>query len=191
MAEELPKAGKKNSKKLAIKTDTLVRETSSHYIRLIGDADRKARIMVVVNSILLTIAATAFTRTFDMIAFTWVSLVLLIGFALVSLFFSVISIKPELQNHIASQTEDNLLHYKKCSELSLREYARLMTETLTNDDKKRDAIIKELYYYGNLLTMKYKLIKQAYRFFFLGVTTGIVSYLIILLLNKTGVISPV
>ncbi len=171
--------GKKDSKKLDIKTDTLLRETSSHYIRLIGDADRKARIMVVVNSIMLTIAITMVTKSVNLAPFAWVSITIVIVANVISLFFSVISIKPELQSKSGVETEDNMLHYKKSSEYTLMEYSRKMIDTLTDENKKRDAILKELYYYGNLLTLKYKLIKSSYRIFLWGVVLCVISYMVL------------
>jgi hypothetical protein len=52
----------KDEKKKKIKTDLILKETSANYIRLIGDADRKARIMLVVNSIFLTLSVTLITK---------------------------------------------------------------------------------------------------------------------------------
>lgn len=174
----------KKVKKLygGIKTDSLLRETSSHYIRLIGDADRKARIMLIVNSIMLTAGVTVMSNVIDKYLLVWISATILICSNLISLFFSILSVKPELHNnHIAKETENNMLHYKKCSEYSLGEYSRMMMLTMGDEDKKMDAIIKDLYYYGNLLGMKYKLMKLGYRFFFYGIMVSVVSYLIILL----------
>ena len=105
-----------------IKTDSLLRGTTSNYIRLISDADRKARIMIVVNSILLTISATLLTKTVHQGPPTWISLILLIVSNLLSLFFTFISIKPEIHVRIKKDTEDNILHYEKCSEYSVRDY---------------------------------------------------------------------
>ncbi len=82
-----------------IKTDALLRETTAHYIRLIGDADRKARIMIVVNSILLTICVTFLTRVIFHIPHIWVSAAILICANLLALFFSILSVKPELRSH--------------------------------------------------------------------------------------------
>ena len=101
-----------------IKTDSLLRETSSHYIRLIGDADRKARIMIVVNSILLTLSVTFITKSIrgSEVSPAWISLILLTISNLVALFFTIISVQPEIHTSIGKDTEDNILHYKKCSE---------------------------------------------------------------------------
>jgi hypothetical protein len=163
-----------------IKTDSLLRETSTHYIRLIGDADRKARIMIVVNSILLTISITFLTKTLHQGPPIWISLTLLLISNLVALFFTITSVQPELHVSVGKDTEDNILHYKKSSEYSLREYTTEILNTMQVNDKKVDAMIKELHYFGNLLTRKYKLLKIAYRCFYWGMVVSIMSYLIIL-----------
>jgi len=168
-----------------IKTDSLLRDTSSHYIRLIGDADRKARIMIVVNSILLTISVTLLTKTIQEGPPVWISLTLLIVSNLLALFFTIVSVKPEIHVSIGKHTENNILHYKKCSEYSLSEYTAHMLNTMHDNDKKVEAVIKELYYFGNLLTRKYKLLKTAYRCFYWGIVLSVTSYLIILLLTNT------
>ncbi|MES1218067.1 MAG: Pycsar system effector family protein [Bacteroidota bacterium] len=164
-----------------IKTDSLLRGTSSNYIRLISDADRKARIMIVVNSILLTISVTILTKAIHHGPPTWISLILLIVSNLLSLFFTFVSIKPEIQG-IGKDTEENILHYKKCNEYSFREYMAHMMITLDNNDKKLEAVIKELYYFGNQLTRQYRFLKIANRCFYWGIALSVVSYLIILLL---------
>ena len=165
-----------------IKTDSLLRGTTSNYIRLISDADRKARIMIVVNSILLTISATLLTKTVHQGPPTWISLILLIVSNLLSLFFTFISIKPEIHVRIKKDTEDNILHYETCSEYSVRDYMVHMMSTLNDNDKKIEAVIKELHYFGNQLTRQYKFLKVAHLCFYWGIALSVVSYLIILLL---------
>src|SRR5436190_11739577 len=96
-----------------IKTDSLLRETSTHYIRLIGDADRKARIMIVVNSILLTIGVTIFTKTIHQEPPVWISAIMLVIANLFALFFTIGSVRPELHVSVGKETENNILHYKK------------------------------------------------------------------------------
>jgi hypothetical protein len=181
MDEVFDKDKKKHKKEVGtIKTDSLLRETSSHYIRQIGDADRKARIMLIVTSILITIGISILTEALNRVPHVWISATILIISMAATLFLSILSVKPELKStHSAKETENNMLHYKKCSEYSLQDYTRLMIETLEDSDKKRDAIIKELYYYGNLLSMKYNYLQTAYRFFLWGIVLSVVSYLLI------------
>ena len=177
--------GLKKDKKAneGIKTDSLLRETSSHYLRLIGDADRKARIMIVVNSIMLTGGVTFLTKTINNPSFVWISALLLIIGNLITLFFSVVSVQPELHSSIDKEVENHMLHYKKCQEFPLSQYTTLMMNTMQDNDKKMEAVIKDLYYFGNLLNRKYKLLKTAYRFFYGGILAAVFSYLVILLVN--------
>ena len=118
MIEELEQEQEKKKKKKSnkvIRTDSLLRKTSSNYIRLIVDADRKARIMIVVNSILLTISVTLLTKALNDRPNVWMSATLLMAANLITLFFSILSVKPELHSSIGKETKNNILHYKKMS----------------------------------------------------------------------------
>lgn len=181
-AEELKKE-KSSDKK--IRTDALLRETSTNYIRLIGDADRKARIMLLVNSVFLTISVTVLAKSIHDIPYVWISATLLMISNVVTLLFSIQSVKPEFRHYPGKESENNIFHYKKCRELSLEKYGEELRDIMNDNTKKLDAIIKEIYHYGNLLTLKYKLLKTAYRVFSWGIVLSVFSYLIIILfINK-------
>ena len=186
MDDTIIKEMKKDRESEEIRTDNLLRETSNHYIRMIGDADRKARIMIVVNSILLMGGVTIITRVIHQEPLVWISASLLIVANLITLFFAIVSVKPELHSHTSKETKDNMLHYKKCMEYSLEDYITQMLATLHDNDKKIMAVIKELYYYGSLLNQKYRLMKIAYRFFLWGTVAAVGSYLVILLFTKSA-----
>jgi hypothetical protein len=186
MDETSNKEIKKNKKNEVIRTESLLRETSNHYIRLIGDSDRKARIMIIVNSILLTAGVTVITSVIHHQPLVWISAAILICSNLFALFFTIMSVKPDLQSHISKETENNMLHYKKCMEYDLANYTKQVLDTMHDNDKKIDAVIKELYFFGNLLGAKYRMMKIAYRFFLWGVLVSITSYLIILLVTRSS-----
>ncbi len=180
LMEQIPAKGKKE--KVRIRTDALLRETSTNYIRLIGDADRKARIMLIVNSIFLTIGVTLLTTSIHEIHYVWISAVLLMLSNVLSLFFSIQSVKPEFRKYTNKDCENNIIHYKKCNQLSLEEYTAQLRDSMLDNDKKMDAVIKDMYHYGNLLTTKYRMLSIAYRFFSWGISLAVISYLFILLI---------
>ena len=180
MPVQEPKRGKKEKER--IRTDALLRDTSTNYIRLIGDADRKARIMLVVNSVFLTISITLLTKSMDDIPFVWISATILMLSNVLTLFFSIQSVKPEFKKDHHKDCDNNILHYKKSSRIPLEEYAAQLKDTMLDNDKKMDAIIKDLYHYGNLLTTKYKLLNIAYHLFSWGILLSVVSYLFIILI---------
>ena len=174
----------KEGKKKKIKTDIILKETSGNYVRLIGDADRKARIMLVVNSIFLTLSIALISKTITNIPYSWLFASVLMFSNVVSLFFSIRSVKPEFNLTKEQETENNILHYKKCDELSLDEYRTQISTTLTDDSLKMDAFIKELYFYGKLLNIKYKLLKIAYYFFLWGIVLAVLTYIFILIVFR-------
>ncbi len=65
MKEDSKTEKQKHIRNRSIRTDSLLRETSSHYIRQIGDADRKARILLIVTSITITIGVTVLTKNVE------------------------------------------------------------------------------------------------------------------------------
>jgi len=172
----------KEEKKKKIKTNVILKETAANYVRLIGDADRKARIMLVVNSLFLTLSVTLISKIIGDIPYSWLFASILMFSNVVSLFFSIQSIKPEFTRAKNDETENNILHYKKCNDLTLEEYRSEINSTLLDDTQKMDAFIKELYFYGRLLNMKYKLLKIAYYFFLWGIVLAVLSYIVILIL---------
>jgi hypothetical protein len=176
-AENVPK---EEVEKLRIKTDALLRETSTNYIRQIGDADRKARVILIVNSVFLTIGITLLTKSIQDIPYAWISTVILVVSNVLSLFFSIQSVKPEFKRYTNKESEDNIIHYKKCDELPLNEYSAQLRSIMMDNEKKMDAVIKDMYHYGNLLTTKYKMLGMAFRFFSWGIILAVISYLFIL-----------
>ena len=165
-------------------TTSLLRDTSAHYIRLIGDADRKARIMIVTNSILLTISVTLLTRALDHPQPYWIAAGSLLVSNLLALFFSIISVKPELHSRADKEIENNMLHYKKCNQFSLSDYKYELLTALNTREQKIDAMVKYMYFFGNLLNNKYRLLKIAYRVFYWGIVAAVVAYLAIILINR-------
>ncbi|HKC36971.1 MAG TPA: Pycsar system effector family protein [Chitinophagaceae bacterium] len=172
----------KEGKKKKIKTDIILKETASNYVRLIGDADRKARIMLLVNSLFLTLSVTLISKIIADIPYNWLFASILMFSNVISLFFSIQSIKPEFTSAKNDETENNILHYKKCNDLTLEEYRSQINSTLIDDTQKMDAFIKELYFYGRLLNMKYKLLKIAHYFFLWGIVLAVLIYIIILIM---------
>ena len=173
-----------------IKGDALLKETFSNYIRLIGDADRKARIMIIVNSILLTLALTIITKLVDHVPYAWVTAIVLIVANLLSLFLSILSVRPEIKSHLSDHM-DNILHYKKTTQFDFTEYSQRIRAILLDNEAKIDSLIKDLYFYGNLLSMKYRLMKAAYRLFYVGVVIAALSYLFLVYLRgDQNVLNP-
>jgi hypothetical protein len=189
---DYPETEKKKEKKKErqaneiIKTETLLRETSGNFIHLISDADRKARIMVVVNTIFLTISITILTKSLGHMPYIWISATILLICNMLTLIFSLKSVQPDFPVIRGDLSENNMMHYKKCSQYSLSDYTIRIKEMIHDNEKKLDTLIRELYYYGNLLNLKYKFLRYAYRIFAWGLIFAVGSYIFILLIQNSN-----
>ena len=172
------------TKEEQMSSDALLRQAYGHNLKMISDADRKARIIMVVNSILLTLGVTIITKLMDHVHYAWISGVILIFTNLLSLFFCLLSIRPEIKSHLGKEVNDNILHYSKASEYSFKVYSERVHELLHNNEEKIDSLIKDLYFFGNLLTMKYRLMKVSFRVFYWGLAVSILSYIVFVLLRS-------
>ena len=172
------------SKEEHVDSDSLLRQAYGHNIKLIGDLDRKARVIIVVNSVLLTLGISIITKLMDHVHYAWISAVVLIVSNLLSLFFCLLSIRPEIKSHLGKEVNDNILHYSKASEYKFKDYSEKMHELLHNNEEKVNTLIKDLYFFGNLLTMKYRLMKIPFRFFYSGLAIGVTSYIVFLLIRS-------
>ena len=167
-----------------INSDNLLRQVYSQNIKLIIDVDRKARVIIVVNSILLTLGLTIITKLMDHIHYAWISAVIMIITNLVSLFFCLLSIRPEIKIFLGKEVKDNILHYSKASQYKFKEYSDKVHELLHHNEEKVESLIKDLYFFGNLLTMKYRLMKISFRVFYWGLSVAVISYIIFVLIRS-------
>ena len=167
-----------------VDSDDLLRHAHGQNIKLISDVDRKARVIIVVNSILLTLGITIITKLMDHVHYAWISAVILIFSSLLSLLFSLLSIRPEINSHLGKEVNDNILHYSKASEYKFTEYSEKVHELMHNNEEKVNALIKDLYFFGNLLSMKYRLMKISFRIFYTGLATAVVTYIFFLLIRN-------
>jgi hypothetical protein len=166
-------------------SDSLLRQTLTHNIRLIADADRKARIMIVVNSILLTLGITTITKLIDHVPHAWMSAVILMISNLLSLFFTILSVRPEIKGNLSKEIENNILHFSKVREYNYKEYELRVRELIHDNEKKIESLIKDLYYYGQLLINKYRLMKVAFRIFYWGLAFAVVSYVVFVAIRSS------
>ena len=138
--------------------------------------------MPIVHSIFITISGTLLTKSILDTLYLWISATLLMLSNVLTLFFSIQSVKPAFKKKGEKEMENYIIHYKKCHQLTQQECSAEIRETMHDQDRKMEAILNDLYHYGNLLNMKYKFLHFAYRLFSRGVLVAVLSYFVIVLL---------
>lgn len=161
--------------------DHLFRQTRMNLVVYSQMADTKANILLSVSSVLLSISLTKVAEP----RFT-ASLLLLVGFLLITIFLALMTVIPKVQGfrHKKFSVHDpnyNPLFFGDYVDIPYREYANDLEEIMNDADRSYEVMVREIYYAGvYLVKSKYKYIRAGYMFFFTGL---IVSTLVFFVQN--------
>ncbi|MFK8102024.1 MAG: Pycsar system effector family protein [Saprospiraceae bacterium] len=182
--EEELKQLKKNLKSSRGRDDrgiqTLFRTTSKNHYTLSTMIDRKANIMITVNSIIFSLVVGGIIgesrETAQFMEF--VPMAVLATSSLVSIVFAVLSIRPEqthgkfTENEIRNK-KGNLLYFGNFHQMHPDDFEWGMLQLLNDGKYLYTSMIKDLYYLGLTLSKKNKLIRASLNTFIIGfVITG-------------------
>ena len=194
--ELLQKAQEKTTKKKTGKNmgrgiDTLYRTTYRNHINLSQIADGKANMMISVNSIILSVIITMAGTGFSISNSTFVAnlryvipiFLLLLG-TLGSVIFAIISARPKVTD--AKVTRDDLENrqasitfFGNFVNTTLEEFIGNMDYLKGNQDLLYDNMAIDLYYLGQVLNKKYRLLKVSYNLFMAGLVLSALAFVVI------------
>ncbi|GAA4393223.1 Pycsar system effector family protein [Hymenobacter koreensis] len=176
--------------------ETMFRATYSQHIQLSGMADQKANMMISLNAVLLSIIITylgAKTSTLGP-AFTKnpvlaIPMGLLVATSLGSVVTAILSAQPDVTSfkwlrrspQIATNRRVNLLFFGNFTKLSLDHFQDGMTELMRNKDLLYTNMVTDIYYLGEVLSRKYRLLRISYTIFMVGLILTAISFAIVLL----------
>ncbi len=187
-AEEL-KQLKKNLKSSKGRDDrgiqTLFRTTSKNHYVLNQMIDRKANIMITVNSIILSlvIGGVLGDQIREQGSLEFISIIILAVTNLLSIFFAILSIRPE-DTH-GKFTEDqirnkqgNLLFYGNFHQMHPDDFEWGMLQLINDGKYLYTSMIKDIYYLGKTLNRKNKLIRWSLNIFIIGLGLSLIFNLL-------------
>lgn len=165
---------------------TMFRTTSRNHYTLNQMVDRKANIMITVNSIILSVAiGGAFTRN-ELTDITVMVPILILTIASVfSIVTAISAIRPD-KTHGKFTVEDirnkegNLLFYGNFHNMPYRDYEWGMLEKLNDSNFLYTSMIKDLYFLGKTLHRKYRYIRTSLNVFLIGIVS---AFIVSLLMN--------
>lgn len=155
---------------------TLFRTTSHNHYTLNEMVDRKANIMITVNSIILSMMIGGFLQ-FDFMtsspALSASTMVLSVA-SLLSIIFAIISILPNRTQGNYTRKENlskdgNLLYFGNFYKMPLEDFEEAMMEKTKDSDYLYRSMIRDLYYLGQKLHKKYRFIRISLWLFLSGV----------------------
>jgi len=207
--DRLKKAEKKAKKKEKEATETfaepkrgietMFRTMYSNHMKLSDMADKKAGMMIQLNAVILSIIITYLGAKSSVLAPTGnasftrnpilaVPMGVLLITALGSVTSAILSAQPDVTSFkwlkrnptIATNRRVNLLFFGQFTKLSLQHFQDGMRELMRQKDTLYNNMVTDVYYLGEVLDRKYKLLRVSYSIFMVGLILTALSFGIVL-----------
>ena len=167
--------------------ESLLRVTLRNQVNQIGIADKRARIVLNITTLLISLTLIALLTSDLVIQQEKLlsrdlsnPLVILMIWSLLSSLASIVSLNP-IKAKEATGYSDNegfsLLFSKNLSQFTLEEYKQKMHDMLSTNEGIYNAMITDIYNHGRLIHLKFRLIRVAYWCLLLGLFSAVVVFL--------------
>ena len=207
--DQLKKKDKKNKKKTKEKTgtfaepkrgiETMFRTMYSNHMKLSDMADKKASMMIQLNAVLISVIITylgakmgkagALSPIMGNNPVLAIPVTILLITALGSVTTAILSAQPDVTSfawlkkspEIATNRRVNLLFFGQFTKLKLDNFQGGMRELMRQKDLLYTNMVTDIYYLGEVLTRKYRLLRTSYTIFLVGIILTALSFGIALL----------
>ncbi len=170
---------KKKKDKPSRTVETMYRTTMGNHIRLTAIADRKAALMVSINSIIISVMTSFLVHEVMQKPTLLLPVGLLIVVCLATITFALLSTKPSMITPSkASHEKIDLLFFGDYTHLSLDDYKVAMHKMMADDVLLNDTMIENIYAQGIVIQHKFRFLNIAYRIFMYGFPLAIISLLV-------------
>ena len=167
--------------------ETMFKIASENHTTLSGMADTKSNIMISINSIILSVVITVLFRKLEEFPNLLIPTLMLVGTGLFSIVFAILATRPNVTlgkftRQDIEEKKTNLLFFGNFHGMEFSNYDWGMRQMMKDGDYLYGSLIKDIYYNGQVLARKYKLLRLSYSFFMFGFVSSIIAFTIALLL---------
>jgi len=176
---------KKKKKGLSKLVGTFYRNALRSNLDLTSLADTKAGILISINGFILTVSVTAsgFAIHNVVMSYAFISIILT---SLGSIIFSVMAVKPRNKEKLVPKEYlegySSLLYYQDMADLSPEEYYKEVNDAIYSTKRSKLEMTSHLHILGAEIKKKYYWLKQAYRYFSVGLIVS-ASFMIYALID--------
>ncbi|MDB5263533.1 MAG: metal-dependent phosphohydrolase [Adhaeribacter sp.] len=170
--------------------ETMFQSTYQNHMSLSGIADNKANMMISLNAIILSVIitylgaktsvlGTEFTRN----PILMVPIGILILTTLGSVVSAIMSAQPEVTsfnirpNKVKSK-KVNILFFGNFTKIPLSDFQGGMHDLMRDKDALYNNMITDIYYLGDVLSKKYRLLRISYTIFMIGLILTVLSFIV-------------
>lgn len=160
--------------------ETMYRILARNQMGLSAIADRKASILLSINSIITSFAIGYLFRKLDKYPELTIPAILFALTGLVSVILAVFATRPNVKKKGEKPPKDkvNLLFFENFVDMSIDEYKVALKDRTKSPEQIYESLSTDSYYLGKVLDIKYRRLRLAFNFFMVGLTVTVVSFII-------------
>ena len=163
--------------------ETMFRLTSRNHMELSGMADSKANIMISVNAIIISVVLSLLLRRLEDMPHLLVPTLILLVVNITTIIFAVLATRPNLTKGYFSRDDIrakkvNLLFFGNFHKVGLDDFDWGMKEMMKDRDYLYSSMIRDIYFLGKVLGVKYHLLRISYSVFMFGLVLAVLAFAI-------------
>lgn len=163
---------------------TMFRTTSRNHYTISQMIDRKANIMISINAILLSLIMSRIIGTIDTFCIHNSPILVILICSTISIACAILAITPpkthgKFEESTVRNKEGNLLYFGNFHNMKLRDYEWGMLQMLNDHNYLYGSMIRDLYFLGQTLRVKSKLIRFSLGSFVIGIFAAVVFFFIV------------
>lgn len=166
---------------------TMFRVVMQNHLKLSDIADTKANILLSVNAIIISLVLSNLLPKLDNPSNDYLILptAIFLLFSIASMTMSILATRPnitsgEFSKEDVRQKKVNLLFFGNFYKMKLPDYEWAMQELIKDKTFVYSSMTKDLYYLGQVLNRKYKLLRWTYTIFLIGILLSVISFFVAL-----------
>ncbi|PWN71895.1 phosphohydrolase [Chryseobacterium phosphatilyticum] len=180
--ENLSSPKKEKVEKPGKGVETLFRIASGNNQKMSDMADKKAQILITVNSIILSIIFSQLIRKLDESSYLSIPTYVILSVNIFSIFFSLLATRPNLSSGKFNQKDleekrVNLIFFGNYYNMSFDEYYKGMLSVMKDEPYLYQTLTKDIYIQGIVLSKKYRRLRISYNVFMFGIILSAFSFI--------------
>ena len=174
---------KEDEKKADRGVETMFRNVMRTHVEFSGMADNKANIMISINTLIIGGIVTILMRKLDTNPQLIFPTFLLLIVSLISIILAIRVTRPKIKEgkftkEDIKQKRTNLLFFGNFYNMGLEDFSWGMREMMNDRDYLYGSMIKDFYFLGQALGMKYRYLKVCYNIFLIGLILSVIAFAI-------------
>ena len=154
--------------------ETLFRLLSKNQYALKAMIDRKSHILIMVNSIILSIILGTVMDELKTDKHLIYPIIIMLATNILSMAYAIFATRPELKH--GGRKSGNLMFYGNFFNMKEDDYVDGVMELIYKGDDLYKTIAKDTYYLGKIIDKQFKYLRKSFNIFLAGIILAVVAF---------------